>query len=398
MGNTDDFFAKKHEWSEIKDSILGAYLTPYLAKISRTGKAVRVADCFAGKGRFEDGKPGSPIIIQSAINKQLQTTPDASIKGVFIEKKYVEDLRRTLTESEFIHILEGDYEVRMDYLISSYDARNRNLFLYIDPYGVKSLKMAHFRDITEMPFHTVEVLVNLNAHGFLREGCRLLKGSILEGESLQENYEQDVNSPENLDSIAGGEYWRSIVEDYYKSRDLLAAEDAFVAEYMTQLGTAFSYVLQFPIKKKLSHIAKYRMVYCTNHTDGLLLMADNMALRWKEFREGARPQDLLFEMDFPERSATIGTVDLQNEIIKQTTSSMLLKDLLVQIVGVFGVSFSFSEIKDLLKTLEKKEQIKVVRIPDTGPSGRKFRGWDHTERSGCKLYIERGVKWQQALQ
>ena len=67
MGATRDFFARKHEWSEMKDSILGAYLRPYLAKISRTRRAVRIADCFAGKGRFDDGRDGSPIIIRDAI-------------------------------------------------------------------------------------------------------------------------------------------------------------------------------------------------------------------------------------------------------------------------------------------------------------------------------------------
>lgn len=50
-----------------KDSVLGAYLRPYLAKISRTRRAVRIADCFAGKGRFDDGRDGSPMIIRDAI-------------------------------------------------------------------------------------------------------------------------------------------------------------------------------------------------------------------------------------------------------------------------------------------------------------------------------------------
>jgi len=389
MSSTSDFFTQKHEWSEIKDSILKAYLPPYLAKISSTRKAVRIADCFAGKGRFDDGIAGSPIIIQDAIREQLKNTPDASIRAIFIENKYVADLRRNLAKDKHVHILEGDYEARMTYLISNYNAQNKNIFLYVDPYGIKSLKMAHFLSVASMPFYTTEVLVNFNAHGFLREGCRLMKGVILDGDPIQEEYEPDVNSPDNLDAIAGGNYWRSIVEDYYRSHDLHAAEDALVAEYTMQLSQAFKYVIQFPIKVKLTHIAKYRMIYCTNHEDGLLLMANNMALRWKEFRERVRPQGVLFEMDFPENVVGIGVGNVRAKIINHLTNRTPLKNLLVRLVLDFGVSFSLSELKNVMKELEKENQIIVTRIPDKKPSGRLIKGWDHTGRNRYSVYLER---------
>lgn len=397
MGSTRDFFARKHEWSELKDTILEAYLSPYLAKISRTGKPVRIADCFAGKGRFDDGKDGSPIIIRNAIMAQLRNTPDASIQGIFIEKKYAAALRRNLPEGQYVHILEGDYEQRMDHFVRAYDARNKNLFLYVAPYGVKSLKMAHFRALAGMPFHTAEILINFNAHGFLREGCRLMKGAVLSGEPKEEQYEPDVNSPENLDAIAGGHYWRPIVEAYYEKSDLHAAEDALVAEYTTRLGHVFKYVIQFPMKVGLSHIAKYRMIYGTNHEDGLLLMADNMARRWKEFRERVRPQGLLFEMDFPEQTAKGGVDDVREHIVEVLDRRTPLKALLVQLVRSFGVSFSLSELTTLMKTMANENDIKVIRVPEKAASGKPITGWDYTGRGGYTVYIQRSAQWQRTL-
>lgn len=397
MGSTRDFFARKHEWSELKDTILEAYLRPYLAKIFRTGKPVRIADCFAGKGRFDDGKEGSPIIIRNAIMAQLRHTPDASIQGIFIEKKYAADLRRNLQENQHVHILEGDYEQRMDHFVRAYDARNKNLFLYVDPYGVKSLKMAHFRAIADMPFHTAEILINFNAHGFLREGCRLMKGAVVSGEPMEELYERDVNSPENLDAIAGGGYWRPIVEAYYEKSDLHAAEDALVAEYTTRLGHVFKYVIQFPMKVGLSHIAKYRMIYGTNHEDGLLLMADNMARRWKEFRERVRPQGLLFEMDFPEQRVERGVDDVREHILEVLDKRTPLKELLVLLVRAFGVSFSLSELTTVIKTMSKDNDVKVTRMPEMSPSGKPFTGWDYTGRHGYAVHIERNAQWQRTL-
>lgn len=43
------FFQQKQSWSQIKDSLLTAYLPPYLAKMVWRRNAILVADCFAGK-------------------------------------------------------------------------------------------------------------------------------------------------------------------------------------------------------------------------------------------------------------------------------------------------------------------------------------------------------------
>ena len=58
----DDFFVKKKPWSKVKDELLGCYLKPYVAKILHTRKPLAYVDCFAGKGKFDDGNPGSPLI------------------------------------------------------------------------------------------------------------------------------------------------------------------------------------------------------------------------------------------------------------------------------------------------------------------------------------------------
>lgn len=50
-----NFFAKKKDWSEIKNTLLGAYLKPYFQKILTTKHPVFYVDCFSGKGRFDDG-------------------------------------------------------------------------------------------------------------------------------------------------------------------------------------------------------------------------------------------------------------------------------------------------------------------------------------------------------
>ena len=88
MKATDNFLAQKRSWSKLKDEILVSYLAPYLTKISNTHCPVTIADCFAGKGIFDDGQHGSPLDIAKAIDEfKSQNTIAIEIDGVFIENK-----------------------------------------------------------------------------------------------------------------------------------------------------------------------------------------------------------------------------------------------------------------------------------------------------------------------
>jgi three-Cys-motif partner protein len=66
---TDDFFAGKRPWSIIKDQVLEQYMPGYLAKVNRLRRPILLIDGYAGPGVFDDGKPGSPLIMCAAAEK-----------------------------------------------------------------------------------------------------------------------------------------------------------------------------------------------------------------------------------------------------------------------------------------------------------------------------------------
>lgn len=66
-----EFFDRKREWSRRKDAILGCYLCAYLPKIMTLRRPVLIVDGFAGPGKFNDGQPGSPLIISGCIDQTL---------------------------------------------------------------------------------------------------------------------------------------------------------------------------------------------------------------------------------------------------------------------------------------------------------------------------------------
>lgn len=65
----DNFFDEKKDWSKVKDALLGNYLRPYVQKIIHTYRPLVYVDCFAGKGKFADGNPGSPMIALEIIKE-----------------------------------------------------------------------------------------------------------------------------------------------------------------------------------------------------------------------------------------------------------------------------------------------------------------------------------------
>lgn len=397
MSSNNSFFDEKRTWSRIKDELLKAYLAPYLAKVSRTRRPIIVADCFAGKGLFDNGEPGSPLIIYEAIAHQLSDPEAPEIKEVFIEKKYFKDLKANLPAASWCYPLEGDYEERMGYFVKEYQPRDQNLFLYVDPYGIKSVLFSQFEAIQKKKgFKTVELLLNLNTFGFLREACRLLKKRPDFETESPAVYEQDVNSPDRLDEIAGGNYWRDIVDKYYSHQiKMAAAEEEFIAQYCERLRKVFRYVVNIPIKTTIGNIPKYRIVFGTNNDDGLLLMADNMNKRWSAFREEARDkQSPLFECDFPDPSKQANW-HVEKKIISLIDTEIELKELLVKLVQEFGINFSTSEFKHYLKQMEN-DQIEVKRFPATTKTGKPSADWSHS-KTGFSIKISRRAQWQQPL-
>ena len=368
MGQTKDFFKEKKAWSLFKDKILDYYLVPYIDKILRTGKPLVIFDCFAGKGKFNDGENGSPIIIAERINSLIQKNLllKEKIKGFFIEKKYIEDLRHNLSGYLNTEVLEGTFEDNIENILET--KQDSNIFLYVDPYGIKSLNFNNFYQIRDKHFSSLEMLMNFNSRGFLREGCRLLKYEGLSEDEEIGDYEidEDVNTIEKMDSIAGGNYWEDILENYYsRNIDIYQAEEQFISEYSNKIKDVFRYTVNIPIKIRATHLPKYRLIFGSNHEDGLILMADNMNKKWKEILAKERDkQGVLFEFEFPDLALYKG-FDINKDILSclpETGAGILLKNVLIRLIMKYGITFSEKEYIQKIREMENRELL-VDRFP-----------------------------------
>ena len=408
-----DFFKQKKVWSEVKDELLGCYLVPYFNKIFHTRRPVLYVDCFAGKGKFDDGKDGSPLVALDCLDKSMQQTreskigaPDPQVFMRFIELHHAEALKANLPmeHASRSKVISGSFENEIIKLLTAAIKRytDLNAFLYVDPYGIKALSMPLFLRLPEV-FSSAELLINLNSFGFIREALRVRQVALRESEdellSELDEYEPSVlQSVQDLDRIAGGEYWKDIVDRYAKEEiNIDEAEKAFADLYKQTLRKSYSYVLDMPIRLHPGNKPKYRMVHATNHPDGCTLMADNMFKR----------TDYLVVMIQNKGQTTMWETTPENEVVDNSAldekmlslvekecgnKSIRLNELQALFFDTYGVICSTKHLSSakagsVLKRLEQEGKIAVKRDPEKTKTGSASTFW--SENSKQKIYIMR---------
>lgn len=395
----DDFFKEKKPWSEVKDELLGCYLKPYIQKVLFTRKPIVYVDCFAGKGVFEDGKAGSPMIALNTIKDCMAHTQVEGncITPYFIDINYAPDLQKNLAGYSDIlkYIISGNYEEVIEDILEK--NAGSNLFLYIDPYGIKALNYGFFEEISKSRrYNSVELLINLNSFGFIREGCRVLGGKFEDDDFFEDlveyettKLEENSKSVELLNKIAGGDYWQEIIQ--MKNRGLIdtkEAEKIFAEKYSERFRKDYAYVLNMPLRIKKGQPPKYRMVYATNHIDGCLLMVDNICNRWQLMKDiQTAGQYSLFTEDIDNN--IIDDVEIKNKVVSQLKKYLQLthvNSILADFFMLNGPICTTGNVKDVYKALEKNGEIEVVRYPAvTEKTGKPSRFFTEEKGKTVKL-------------
>lgn len=372
----DDFFVEKKPWSRVKDELLGCYLKPYVAKILYTHKPLAYVDCFAGKGKFEDGQPGSPLIALDIFKQGLASTKldgEARIGAAFIDINYASDLETNLSAYPGVKIVSGAYEDTIEGLLKF--KTGCNVFLYIDPYGIKALDCTKFDSFANGHFNTIELLINMNSFGFIREACNAMGTQFKIGDDgfFDDLVEYDPTildatdkSIEALNRIAGGDYWKELIARY-KNGEIngYKAEECFSEQYCQRLSKSYTYVLNMPIRIQQDRHPKYRMIHATNHPGGCVLMADNICNRWELLKEiQTSGQMTLFQEDFNNR--IIDESKIREKIIEHfsqydTWISLTMAEAVFFVK--YGAICKSGEIAKILKVLEKEGRLLVDRNP-----------------------------------
>jgi three-Cys-motif partner protein len=328
----------------------------------------------------------------------------AQVNMKFIELNHPQELEESIPTQHRnrCKVIGGKFEHKIVPLLQNAILENirSNVFLYLDPYGVKALNAKLF-DSLPGAFNSAELLINLNSFGFIREACRVMKIRFREEENdvlsdLEEYDTSFLNSVQELDDIAGGDYWQKVIEDYNNGKiNCYQAEKRFSQLYKEHLSRKYTYVLDMPIRLRAGQHPKYRMIHATRHQDGCILMADNIAKCIDhlviDIQSGGQlslwPQTADNEMMIDDK-----LMEMVQELLENTTEWTGLNVFLAKFYTTYGVVCELSKLSSgvkgsVLKTLDKSGYIEVKRYPAHTSNGRERQFWQ--ESKGYMLLLRK---------
>jgi hypothetical protein len=244
-----------------------------------------------------------------------------------------------------------------------------NLFIYLDPYGFKSLKFTYFTKLVSKCLNSIEMLLNFNSIGFLREVCRLMNchTKLVIKDKLEEDYEIDGSLDINkMKGIANGDYWIDIIERFNQGFiNFNEAEEELVRNYTSELNKLFKYIIKIPIKSKIKNVPKYRIIFSTNHEDGLILMSEEMNRIWGNILlTDRRNQEVLFDEYELGYDGLNKPKDEIIDILKRNNWSIDFKKLYLELIIKFGFKFKRQDYIKIIKDMENQSVINIKRTPE----------------------------------
>ncbi len=285
----------------VKHRLLSYYLSIWTRILGSWRRNLIFWDCFAGRGDYSNGEPGSPLI---AMEESERCFREGNAKGrpieltcVFIEQRkdnylYLRSLLRTLYPDEEGHrwrLYHGNFvdiyhNLRMVSNSEPFFQRDYPGLFFLDPYGFKGLPLSTVRHI--MGRRRQEVMIVLMAETIKR----------FVNQSSNAQHFKDlfgVDDLSDLQRLAGESEPERKITEYYRSR--LLAEDGARIKFVSQA---------FSMTPNRRSVILYSLIHGSNHQRGLELASETMRaisnnpdFAYKGKNNGTQPLDIFFGAD-----------------------------------------------------------------------------------------------------
>ena len=351
---TSDFFNDRKAWSIDKHSILGSYAVT----AARILNHLTVVDLMAGAGIYDDGAPGSPLIVMEKALEAQTREFKYSIKGVFTESDMYSNLMSTLDRFPLSlwSAFKGDWQSLIHSILK--ELGNDHALVFADPYGAKGIEWQALSQLINRPDSVTEVLVNFNIRHFRR-----LAG-FLESDALHRDRWLAV-----VDRTMGDTHWQQKVDT---NADSDKRDAQIVEEYLSRLRKkgGFKYTETYPVNDPETGRLKYYLVYGTRHIRGLEAMNDVVVRVYAQASD--RRQSARLQRGF---QASLMFEEPQGDIIEELaeavravgTSSIQFRPLRRRMIqnGWFGKASS-AELRRAVRLLISRGQVEGMnRIADS---------------------------------
>lgn len=289
MTANEDFFREKRAAAVFKHGILKRYPIVFAAKAGFRVKDHRVVfvDGYAGRGRYEDGSLGSPLLLVQAaefVKKYRNVT------GLFVEKDphHYAHLKRLLAEEGrgLKHAtLHGDLGERLPEVLS--ESRGAALFVFLDPFGTALHHDQLGQILRRDDRNPTEVLLHFSVSAVARLGPAVRQ--VREHESPSP---EDLKKIERLNRFLGGEWWQEKFASVTGADDLGSATSVAltVSDRYREIirdETGFDSV-SMPVRPHPDNQPRYVLVLFTRHAEGKWQFADALGKAGMDWHEAWR--------------------------------------------------------------------------------------------------------------
>jgi three-Cys-motif partner protein len=248
--------------TRVKHELLDKYLGGWLPILGGRNSRLVIVDGFAGRGAYNDGTDGSPVVILRKVQELISAGKVKEVTCALVEadpnnfanlKEVLRNKSPLFPDVKNVQLENDKFETVANRILDSVGHRISPSFWFVDPFG-----------FTDMSFDTIRRLMSLSrSEVFITLMLRDI-GRFLTHPDL----------PQIFDRLFGTQEWRRIVDSSpsgqkreHQLRDLYAAQ-------LRGLGCK---VTVFRVSMDEKEQTLYYMIHATNHPKGRWLMKDVMA-------------------------------------------------------------------------------------------------------------------------
>ncbi len=372
-GADDRYWEKQELPSVFKHTLLDKYVPQFAGMTGSRAQARRVVflDGYAGRGRYQDGSPGSAERILKIAQQQgargtvswncyfvEREEEDAAELAVVVDEYARQGVRATAHHGVVLEVL--DEVVR--------DAVGYPLFLFLDPCGLgipyqRLIGLLHNERRTRWP--PTEILLNFSLEAIRRIGGHV--GSELGSEATLRR----------LDEALGGAWWRQDIAGGMTDDAVAAIATTFCQRLAHDSDME---LVSVPVRRAPTHKPLYHLVFGTRSPHGLWAFGDSVAQAtqawWDTLEEQESEQNPppLFpasqtqhpSLDTVNRQA-VPEVARNLEAILRETPSFRVVNHTKQVFGVYYGQVRETVVRDAIKLLHREGRTSSTGI------GRKIR-------------------------
>lgn len=280
--STKDFFKEKQGAGIFKHGLFRRYVPVFVSKVGSTAQGGRVycLDAYAGAGMYDDGTPGSPLLVATTASEMARLR---DLRGIYVEedRKTCDRLKAALQATGTDPLVyQGRVERHLDSILA--EVGRSPLFAFFDPFGLglpfDILTQRVLGRATGFLSAPTEVLLNLSLPGLWRNA-----GHLAEPTSSHQPYLKARKTILiRMDAAMGGDWWRPIwtsgVDDKVQQ---------IVQGYWNRLKEAAggwgSWLV--PVSERWGAPPIYCLIFLSKHPDGMWAFTESLSLAKEEYYE-----------------------------------------------------------------------------------------------------------------